>query len=153
MNSNNPFTTYGRTTRTRYIAAIIGLFLLWILMRSAVTVYAPSEAFVRIVLSIAILWPGYCITVMRLHDTDRTSIFAIVAMTFAVLGILFEATDETLAFDESLSDALVAITALITLFCIGIAAILPPTRGANRYGSDPRGKLAPRERAAALQDD
>lgn len=150
MNSNNPFTTYGRTTRTRYIAAVIALFVLWLSMRSLITVYTPGEAFMRIILSSFILWPGYCITVMRLHDADKTSLFALGALTTAVIGMLVEATSDTLSYAQSAAYLVIAIVSLTTLLCIIIVSILPPVRGPNRYGDDPRGNVDPAVRAAEL---
>ena len=151
MNSNNPFTTYGRTSRTRYVAAIVGLFFLWLIARSAVTVFTPGEAFFRVILSVLILWPAYCISVMRLHDADRTSLLALGILATAILGMLIEATLDTLAFDQGSTDALIAIPSLATMFGVLAIAVMRPTRGPNRYGDDPRGPVDARTRSAELE--
>lgn len=150
MSSMNPFTTYGRTTRTLYMASIIALFGLWMLMRANIPVFTPGEALARIVLSLVILWPAYCLTAMRLHDADQTSLFAIAFAAISALGIAIESTSETLTYEQGLPYLLTAIISLTNLACIVMISFLPPTRGANRYGADPRGKAGKAERAAEL---
>ncbi|MAM83236.1 MAG: hypothetical protein CL472_00970 [Acidobacteria bacterium] len=150
MSSMNPFTTYGRTTRTLYMASIIALFGLWILMRANLTVFTAGEAFARVVLSLIILWPAYCVTVMRLHDSDRTSLLAIALLVTSILGVAIEATSDTLSYQQGIAYLLTAIISLTNLVCVVVISFFPPTRGANRYGADPRGKAGKAERAAEL---
>ena len=122
----------GRTTRTTIIhfiiLSILGYFVLvfsgLVAAREdpdlSVREILPWFAAVEALLSLACLWLG----VRRFHDQDRPGWLALVPTAVWMLTLVLPIPLE-LAL-------LVALGYLVALF-------LPPTRGPNRYGPDPRG--------------
>ena len=100
---------------------------------------------VVLVLMLALLIPGLAATVRRLHDTNRSGWWILIAIVpYFILGILFGmafASGSMAAMGGvGLIGGLIAVAGGIALL---VFMILPGTPGDNRYGPDPYGRGAP----------
>lgn len=135
----NPFTPNGRMRRLQYAGTILVANILGVMLREALSGTTPAEAVITFAGMMIILWPLYCSMSKRLHDADKPSIPALVALGLAIASSIFAQTGETLMTEQiHLADGLAALTALGAGLIALYILIAPPTRGPNRYGEDPR---------------
>ncbi len=94
-----------------------------------------------LVFMLALLVPGLAVTARRLHDTNRSGWWMLIAVIpyalMAVLGIM--AATSGSAMGTLAIVGLFSIVALIGAVVLLVFMVLPGTRGANSYGPDPYG--------------
>ena len=134
------FSTNGRLNRLRYFQRTISLIIVEAVIWAAIyfsTVDPWGEVsttgFVLIeLLTLAFLFPRYCLDVRRLQDLGQDSTFA---WFFVAVNVLFVFGDITGKFE----DMIIFLTvAAIAYFLLWLYILLTPgTRGQNRFGEDP----------------
>ena len=94
-----------------------------------------------LVFMLALLVPGLAVTARRLHDTNRSGWWMLIAVVpyalMAVLGIM--AATSGSAMGALAVVGLFSIVALIGAIALLVFMVLPGTRGPNKYGPDPYG--------------
>jgi uncharacterized membrane protein YhaH (DUF805 family) len=103
----------GRARRTEYwMFALFNFIIVAILLALALAVHALL--FLYVLYGLAVLLPGLAVAFRRLHDTNRSAWWILIALVPFIGGIW-----------------------LLVLMC------LPGTPGPNNYGSDPKAIAAP----------
>ena len=134
----NPFSPHGRTRRLNYALGLVVINVVGISARGLVTGTTPAEAAFGFVVTAFLLWPLYCLMTRRLHDADRTSIQAILTLSCALVATFFAGLSGTLSAPNGAAQIIAGAAALMLVASSLIMMTMPPTRGANRYGPDPR---------------
>jgi uncharacterized membrane protein YhaH (DUF805 family) len=134
----NILSPHGRTRRTNYIIGLIGINVVGVAIRGVVAGSTPGEASMGFVVTALLLWPLYCLMTRRLHDADRTSIQAILTLCCAVVAAFFAGVSGTLAVKNDLPTTISLFASLALVLSSVSMMVMTPTRGANRYGDDPR---------------
>ncbi len=102
-------------------------------------VFGQGFAGIAVAMVIGVLWlvllvPSIAVGVRRLHDIDRTGWWLMLGYGPYILGAVVEsAGSETLA-------AFLSVGSMIGFLATLVFAVLPGTRGPNRFGSDPKGE-------------
>ncbi len=133
------FSPEGRMRRRTYLLTIIAINVLGTLLNDFLGGSTPAEAVVGFAAMMILLWPLYCAMSRRLHDADRTSTMALVTLALAIAGSFFVQASQTVETEQmrtmlTIGALLIVSSGIISLFIL----LMMPTRGANRYGEDPR---------------
>ena len=90
------------------------------------------------VMQLAFLVPGLAVTIRRLHDTNRSGWWILVAVIpYAILGFMMARSATSTDMSGQASVGLFGIIALIGGVVLLVFMILAGTAGDNRYGPDP----------------
>ena len=136
----------GRAPRAEYwwytlgvviVALLIGLVEGILGLSNSVGPYGPLS----LIFMLALLVPGLAVTARRLHDTDRSGWWMLIAVVpyalMAVLGIM--AATSGSAMGALAVVGIFSIVALVGAVVLLVFMVLPGTRGPNKYGPDPYG--------------
>ena len=93
-----------------------------------------SSKLFNALVSLAFLFPTYCLNVRRLHDMNKTELLAKVNLVF---GIFFSCMDFDFRSATLPYTILIFATATISIGISLYMLVSPGTRGSNRYGNDP----------------
>lgn len=89
---------------------------------------------------VALFVPGIAVTVRRLHDTDRSGWWILIALIpYCIMGFMMGTSAASGGATGLASLGLVSIVTLIGGIVILIFMILPGNKGDNRFGPDPYG--------------
>ena len=95
---------------------------------------------VSLVLALALLVPGIAVTVRRLHDTNRSGWWILIALVpYGILAFMIGGAAATGDMGAMATAGLFGIVALIGAIVLLVFMVLPGTPGDNRYGPDPYG--------------
>lgn len=135
----NPFSPEGRMRRRSYLMTLIVIDVIGTILNFTLRGSTPGEAVIGFAVMMLLLWPLYCSMSRRLHDADKTSSTALLALGLVIAGSFFLQTSPTLATQQmramqTIGSVLVIAGGVTSLFIL----LARPTRGANRYGEDPR---------------
>ena len=137
-----PFRRYaefsGRSRRKEY-----WMFTLFLIVASVVLLLIElalgiSETFgaaggpLSLIFSLATLIPSISVSVRRLHDIDRTGWWLLLPLAPLFLAAVGAAAQLTWLV------AVAGLAALVGLIVLLVFAVTDGTRGANRFGSDPK---------------
>lgn len=141
------FSTEGRIPRSRWW---IGLLVLVVISIAALgiaygwlrndLIFTERGRTIILAISLALLWPSYCLSVKRLHDRDRSAILAVIVFALSISKTLLDylgLTGNPLAAPTMLDAALQGVLALAGLFFLVDLGMIRGTQGPNRYGPDP----------------
>ncbi len=133
------FSPEGRMRRRSYLLTILIINLLGTVLNAVIGGSTPGEAVIGFIVMMLILWPLYCAMSRRLHDADRTSTAALVALALAIGGSFFVQASQTVEAVQmrtllTIGSVLIVSSGAVSLFIL----LARPTVGANRYGEDPR---------------
>ena len=135
----------GRAPRAEYwwytlaivvAAIVIGLVEGMLGLSGAVGTYGP----ISLIFMLALLVPGLAVTARRLHDTNRSGWWMLIAVVpYALMAILAVMAAGAGSMAGLAGAGLVGILALIGAIVLLVFMVLPGTRGTNNYGPDPYG--------------
>ncbi len=141
----NPLTPIGRATRITYAIGIILIAFLHFLTKQALgSGDAPALEGAKLLFMMAIGLAIFSMSSMRLHDSGRNLLLALVPLFAFIFYIGFSTMASSLqgeAIDSA--HAVSGVMGVTTIIMVVIIACLPPEYGPNRFGWDPReGKIA-----------
>lgn len=91
-----------------------------------------------LVLMLGLLIPGLAVTVRRLHDTNRSGWWILIAVIpYFIVGVVAGAAIVGGSMAGLAGAGLLGLVALAGAVVLLIFMVLPGTRGDNKYGSDP----------------
>ena len=138
------FTFAGRASRTEFASFVLAAVLLAAGVSFTTGLALPYETHNLIgnVLAVLLAIPVPALLIRRFHDQDRTGRWVLLAVFAFVFWAVRAAVSQVLGYDARIAldawvwplDWLTTIANIATILLI----ILPGTRGANRYGADPR---------------
>jgi len=133
----------GRAPRAEYWWYTLGIIVVAIILNVVESLlglsrmigpYGPLSALCML----ALLVPGLAVTVRRLHDTNRSGWWILVAVIpYAILGFMMARSATSTDMSGQASVGLFGIIALIGGVVLLVFMILAGTAGDNRYGPDP----------------
>ena len=139
----------GRAPRSEYwwyvlatvIAYIVAMILDNILGLDAMV--GPYGVFTAL-LMLGLLVPGLAVTVRRLHDTNRTGWWVLVAVIpYFIVGVTMGMAAASGSMAGLGTAGLFSIVAFVGGIVLLVFMVLPGTPGDNRYGANPLGSAAP----------
>jgi len=97
-------------------------------------VYGPLS----LLMMLALLVPGLAVTARRLHDTNRSGWWMLIAVVpYFIVGVLAGSAAASGSMGALAGAGLVSLLALVGAVVLLVFLVLPGTRGDNRYGPDP----------------
>jgi uncharacterized membrane protein YhaH (DUF805 family) len=133
----------GRAPRAEYWWYTLGIIVVAIVLSivesllglsGMVGPYGPLSALGLL----ALLVPGLAVTVRRLHDTNRSGWWMLVAVIpYAIVGFLMGRAAGSADMSGLAAAGLFGIIALIGGIVLLVFMVLPGTAGDNRHGPDP----------------
>jgi len=97
-------------------------------------VYGPLS----LLMMLALLVPGLAVTARRLHDTNRSGWWMLIAVVpYFIVGVLAGGAAASGSMGALAGAGLVSLLALVGAVVLLVFLVLPGTRGDNRYGPDP----------------
>jgi uncharacterized membrane protein YhaH (DUF805 family) len=133
----------GRAPRAEYwwffLATIIAYFVVMIVesivgLDATVGPYGPLS----VLLMLALLVPSLAVTLRRLHDTDRTGWWILIAVVpYFIVGVMAGAAAAGGSTGGLAAAGLLGLVALAGAIVLLVFMVLPGTKGDNRYGPDP----------------
>ena len=135
----------GRAPRAEYwwytLAVIVAAIIVSVIegmlgLGASVGPYGP----VSLILMLALLLPGLGVTVRRLHDTNRSGWWILVAVIpYVILGFMAAGAVASGDMAGLATAGLFSLVALVGAIVLLVFMVLPGTRGPNNYGPDPYG--------------
>ena len=87
---------------------------------------------------VALIVPGLAVTVRRLHDTNRSGWWVLVAVIpYAILGFMAGGAAASGDMTGLATAGLFGIVALVGAIVLLVFMVLPGNKGDNRFGPDP----------------
>ena len=87
---------------------------------------------------LALLVPGLAVTVRRLHDTNRSGWWMLIAVIpYAILGFMAGGAAASGDMSGLAAAGLIGIVALVGAIVLLVFMVLPGNKGDNRFGADP----------------
>jgi uncharacterized membrane protein YhaH (DUF805 family) len=133
----------GRASRAEYWWYTLAIIILGIVVSiienmvgldNWVGMYGP----IALLLMLALLVPGLAVTVRRLHDTDRSGWWMLIALIpYGLLAVVMGMSAASGSLAMVGLAGIVAIVALIGVIALLVFMIMPGTPGDNRYGPPP----------------
>jgi uncharacterized membrane protein YhaH (DUF805 family) len=133
----------GRAPRAEYwwytLAVIVAAIIVTVIegmlgLGASVGPYGP----VSLILMLALLLPGLGVTVRRLHDTNRSGWWLLVAVIpYVILGFMMAGAAASGDMAGLATAGLFSLVALVGAIVLLVFMVLPGTRGPNNYGPDP----------------
>ena len=134
----------GRASRPEYWWYTLALIVAYIVVTIVESLVGLSQTvgpygILSLVLMLATFVPSLAVSVRRLHDTNRSGWWLLIALIpyglMAVAGVLALSGGGVLAFAAMLG--LISIVALIGAVVLLVFMVLPGTPGDNRFGPPP----------------
>ena len=132
----------GRAPRAEYwwfYLAMIVAYLVAMIIDSLVgiSLMGPYGLF-TLVLALALILPGLAATVRRLHDTNRSGWWILIAVVpYFIMGVMMGMATASGSTSGLASAGLVGLVALAGGIALLVFMVLPGTKGDNRFGPDP----------------
>ena len=132
----------GRAPRAEYwwfYLAMIVAYLVAMIFDSLVgiSLMGPYGLF-TMVLALALIVPGLAATVRRLHDTNRSGWWILIAVVpYFIMGVMMGMATASGNTSGLASAGLVGLVALAGGIAMLVFMVLPGTKGDNRFGPDP----------------
>jgi uncharacterized membrane protein YhaH (DUF805 family) len=135
----------GRINRARYLVVQLALLTFWLILWHKFSFHFASQwEALHWVVAITMIWINAAITVKRLHDRDRSGLWAIAILivnrlAYAYYGLFFGLSfgvDVSIAKELLLVILAVALSLLQTWVVIELVFLMG-TDGPNRFGPDP----------------
>jgi uncharacterized membrane protein YhaH (DUF805 family) len=135
----------GRINRARYLVVQLALLTFWLILWHKFSFHFASQwEALHWVVAITMIWINAAITVKRLHDRDRSGLWAIAILivnrlAYAYYGLFFGfsfGADVSIAKELLLVILAVALSLLQTWVVIELVFLMG-TDGPNRFGPDP----------------
>ena len=138
----------GRAPRAEYWwYALFAGTISFLLGRLDLKVFGPpvvgSYGPLTLILVIAVVIPGFALTVRRLHDTGRTGWWSLIRVASVAIGLLGPGQIKQLLSGDKLLLTVVIVVFFVWICLAIILFVLMVSRGdegANRYGPDPYGQ-------------
>ena len=93
---------------------------------------------ITLLLALTVLVPSIAVTVRRLHDTNRSGWWIMLAVIpYLILGIMVGSAAANGDMTGLATAGLFSIVALIGAIVLLVFMVLPGTKGDNRFGPDP----------------
>jgi uncharacterized membrane protein YhaH (DUF805 family) len=93
-----------------------------------------------LILMLGLLVPGLAVTVRRLHDTNRSGWWILIAVIpYLILGILAGGAIASGSMGAMAGAGLLGLVAMVGAIVLLVFMVLPGTKGENRFGADPYG--------------
>ncbi len=144
----------GRAPRAEYWWYFLGTMIAYIVVMivenivgldGTVGPYGPLS----LILMLGLLGPGLAVTVRRLHDTNRSGWWILIAVIpYFILGVLAAGTIASGSMGAMASVGLLGLVAMAGAIVLLVFMVLPGTKGDNRFGADPYGGASARTAAA-----
>ena len=134
----------GRAPRAEYwwyflaviVASIVARIIDNILGMDLVAAYGP----VSLILMLALLVPGIAVTVRRLHDTNRSGWWILIALVpYGIMAVAAVGALASGSMGALVGAGMLSIIALCGAIALLVFMVLPGTPGDNRYGPNPYG--------------
>ena len=148
----------GRAPRAEYWWYFLGTMIAYIVVMivenivgldGTVGPYGPLS----LILMLGLLVPGLAVTVRRLHDTNRSGWWILIAvipyeirnavkrdgLTYNILGILAGGAIASGSMGAMAGAGLLGLVAMVGAIVLLVFMVLPGTKGENRFGADPYG--------------
>ena len=133
----------GRASRAEYWWFTLALVVAYIVISIVESIVGIDHTvgpygFLSILLMLGTLVPSIAVGVRRLHDTNRSGWWILVAVIpYAILGFMMARSATSTDMSGQASVGLFGIIALIGGVVLLVFMILAGTAGDNRYGPDP----------------
>ena len=144
----------GRAPRAEYWWYFLGTMIAYIVVMivenivgldGTVGPYGPLS----LILLLGLLVPGLAVTVRRLHDTNRSGWWILIAVIpYFILGVLAGGAIASGSMGAMASVGLLGLVAMAGAIVLLVFMVLPGTKGDNRFGADPYGGASARAAAA-----
>jgi uncharacterized membrane protein YhaH (DUF805 family) len=138
----------GRAPRAEYwwyFLATIIVYIVVMIVESMVGLdgtvgpYGPLS----LILMLGLLVPGLAVTVRRLHDTNRSGWWILVAVIpYFILGVLAGGAIASGSMGAMAGVGLFGLVAMAGAIVLLVFMVLPGTKGDNRFGADPYGGVS-----------
>lgn len=135
----------GRAPRAEYWWYFLGTLIAYLVVSIIENVvgldgmvgpYGP----ISLILMLGLLVPGLAVTVRRLHDTDRSGCWVLVAVVpYFILGVMAGMATAAGSMAGLAGVGLLGLVAMAGVIVLLVFMVLQGTRGSNRYGPDPYG--------------
>lgn len=133
----------GRAPRAEYwwwtlaiivVAIVISIIESILGLNQMVGPYGPLS----LIFMLALLVPGLAVTARRLHDTNRSGWWMLVAVIpYAILGFMAGSATASGDMSAMATAGLFGIVALVGAIVLLVFMVLPGNKGDNRFGPDP----------------
>ena len=144
----------GRAPRAEYWWYFLGTMIAYLVVMivenivgldGSVGPYGPLS----LILMLGLLVPGLAVTVRRLHDTNRSGWWILIAVIpYFILGVLAAGAIASGSMGAMASAGLLGLVAMAGAIVLLVFMVLPGTKGDNRFGADPYGGASTRAAAA-----
>ena len=144
----------GRAPRAEYWWYFLGTMIAYLVVMivenivgldGTVGPYGPLS----LILMLGLLVPGLAVTVRRLHDTNRSGWWILIAVIpYFILGVLTAGAIASGSMGAMASAGLLGLVAMAGAIVLLVFMVLPGTKGDNRFGADPYGGASTRAAAA-----
>lgn len=144
----------GRAPRAEYWWYFLGTMIAYLVVMivenivgldGTVGPYGPLS----LILMLGLLVPGLAVTVRRLHDTNRSGWWILIAVIpYFILGVLAAGAIASGSMGAMASAGLLGLVAMAGAIVLLVFMVLPGTKGDNRFGADPYGGASTRAAAA-----
>ena len=135
----------GRAPRAEYWWYFLGTMIAYIVVMivesmvgldGTVGPYGPLS----LILMLGLLIPGLAVTVRRLHDTNRSGWWILIAVIpYFILGVLAGGAMASGSMGAMAGVGLFGLVAMVGAIVLLVFMVLPGTKGENRFGADPYG--------------
>lgn len=135
----------GRAPRAEYWWYFLGTIIAYIVVMIVESIvgldgtvgpYGPLS----LILMLGLLVPGLAVTVRRLHDTNRSGWWILIAVVpYFIVGVLAGAAIAGGSMAGLAGAGFLGLIAMVGAIVLLVFMVLPGTKGDNRYGADPYG--------------
>ena len=135
----------GRAPRTEYWWYVLGTMIAYLVVMIVESIvgldgtvgpYGPLS----LILMLGLLVPGLAVTVRRLHDTNRSGWWILIAVIpYFILGVLAGGAMASGSMGAMATAGLLGLVAMAGAIVLLVFMVLPGTKGDNRFGADPYG--------------
>ena len=135
----------GRAPRAEYWWYVLGTMIAYLVVMIVESIvgldgtvgpYGPLS----LILMLGLLVPGLAVTVRRLHDTNRSGWWILIAVIpYFILGVLAGGAMASGSMGAMATAGLLGLVAMVGAIVLLVFMVLPGTKGDNRFGADPYG--------------
>jgi uncharacterized membrane protein YhaH (DUF805 family) len=135
----------GRAPRAEYWWYVLGTMIAYLVVMIVESIvgldgtvgpYGPLS----LILMLGLLVPGLAVTVRRLHDTNRSGWWILIAVIpYFILGVLAGGAMASGSMGAMATAGLLGLVAMAGAIVLLVFMVLPGTKGDNRFGADPYG--------------
>jgi len=132
----------GRAPRAEYWWFYLGMIVAYLVAMIidslvGINLIGPYGLF-TLILALGVIVPGLAATVRRLHDTNRSGWWILIAVVpYFIMGVMMGMAAASGSTTGMASAGLVGLIALAGGIAMLVFMVLPGTKGDNRFGPDP----------------